>query len=384
MGGKLPALFILAFILTSSLLAQTDLSAKLFIKPDKPVRGDFLSYRYEIKNLGSTDIPKKPVLGTFIVKRDGRRVYGQGIKLPKPLAPAGLLEIPWKTVHERQGGKYIGGKYSLILEVSTFKDEENTDNNKDVIEFYVEPEDRSGTDLEAKLFIKPEAPQRGDLLTYRYEITNIGKTVIPKKPVLGSFVAKRDGRRVYGQGIKLAKPMSPGDKLEIPWKTVSERLKGTYIGGDWTLALEVSTFPGEENKENNEQVIEFHIEPEDRSGTDIEANLFIKQENPQQGDLLTYRYEITNVGKTIIPKKRVLGTFVAKKDGRRLYGQGIKMDKPMLQGDKLEIPWKTVSERLGGKFAPGSYELILEVSTFKGETNVDNNKQSIMVQIPND
>ena len=381
MGGKLPVLLILCATLTSSLWAQTDIAAKLFIKPEKPVRGDFLTYRYEIKNIGTKDIPKKPVLGTLIVKRDGRRVFGQGIKLPKTLAPDGTIEIPWKTVHERHGGKFIGGHYSLTLEVSTFKDEENKENNKDVIEFHIEPEDRSGTDLEAKLFIKQETPQRGDLLTYRYEITNIGTTEIPKKPVLGTFIVKRDGRRVYGQGIKLPKAMAPGDKLEIPWKEVSERLNGKYVGGEYELTLEVATFPGEENKDNNKEVIEFHIEPEDRSGTDLEAKLFIKQEAPQRGELLTYRYEITNIGTTEIPKKPVLGTFTAKRDGRRVYGQGIKLPKAMAPGDKLEIPWKEVSERLKGKLIGGHWTLALEVSTFPGEENKDNNKEVIEFHI---
>ena len=381
MGGRLTtALFFIALV-TNSIWAQIDLEAKLFIKPEKPQRGDSLTYRYVIKNLGTEDVPKRQVLGTFVMKRDGRRVYGQGIKLPQPLTPGSVLEVPWQTVHERHGGVYVGGKYSLILEVATYKDEKNNENNKEVIEFDIEPEDRSGTDLEAKLFIRPEKPQRGDLLTYRYVIKNIGTTVIPKKPVLGTFLAKRDGRRVYGQGIKLAKPLAPGEKIEQEWKTIREELGGKFIGGDYSLALEVSTFTGETNIDNNKEVMTFHIEAEDRSGTDLEAKLFIKPENPQRDDLLTYRYEITNTGSTIIPKKPVLGTFLAKRDGRRVYGQGIKLAKPLAPGETIEQEWKTVSEELGGKFIGGDYTFTLEVSTFPGEANTENNKEVVTVHI---
>ena len=359
----------------------TDIEAKLFVKPEKPSLGELLTYKYVITNKGTTDIPKKPVLATFVAKRDGRRFYGQGIKSPTPLKPGETIEIPWKTVKETQGGKLIGGDYTLELEVSQFKGESDTENNKETIKFHIEPEDRSGTDIKAELFIKSESPKRGEQLTYRYVITNSGDTVIPKKPVLATFTAKRDGRRFYGRGVPLRKPLQPGETIEIPWHEVSKNLGGTFIGGDYSLELEVSQFKGERNTENNKQVIKFRIEPEDRSGTDIKAELHIKPENPKRGDQLTYRYVITNSGDTEIPKKQVLGTFTAKRDGRRVYGQGIPLRKPLAPGDKLEIPWKTVHERHGGLYIGGDYSLELEVSQFKGESNTENNKQVIKFHI---
>lgn len=295
--------------------------------------GDQIKYAYEFTNTGNVTITEITFTDELLNLKD--RVF----KLDTPLAPGASFtyQVP-ETYTIQQKDIDFGSVTNVVTATGTTPAGKTPETTSDIT---VTADGQPNIDIQkdeysVANFAGVPYPENifqavGDIITYKFVVTNIGNTTINQITVSDPVIG------IDNMVIDLETPLAPGDKIEHIAKDHPHVVTQADIdAGSVHNAVTVST-PGDSTPPSDStdtpglQNVDINLVKRTTKVTDDAGNdLSMKFSKP--GDRIYYEFDITNTGNSTIKEVTINDEKLGIKDQR------VVLEKPLAPGATMTYP----------------------------------------------